>query len=223
MFTTGPLINISGESGIGKTSLVQFVIGNLITRFKPYEDSCIWFQASENFSKSRLAQMFRKDLNKNRYLAHNFFLIPQLHCDSLDMQKQVVSNICRKGAILPVGLKFIVVDNISHHLRYKASKLKDISQRSLLLNHFYEEQLLPLYFFCSSQNVILILIHENTYDPGTNSQHPYFFKLYEKLDSISIRMRKDFETSKKEILVMKASQKWKISYEIEGSGFVFKK
>ena len=52
------IISISGSSGTGKTSLSEFLIGNLLIE---NEGCCMWIQASEAFPKKRLEIMERDD------------------------------------------------------------------------------------------------------------------------------------------------------------------
>ena len=50
------------------------------------------------------------------------------------------------------------------------SKYESISEKVSVLNEFYENQLFPLIMYCQHDDVILILIHEVSYNPNLKQQ-----------------------------------------------------
>ena len=134
-FSTHKIISISGDSGTGKTTLAQFLIGNLLTISKPYEDYCFWIQASETFSKKRLVNMYKMDSEKLRYLKNSILISPgRKTCSSFSEQSELLRRLSNNNYIFPPNLKFIVIDNISHHLRYEISKLRNAKAVTHLRN-----------------------------------------------------------------------------------------
>ena len=154
LFHDNTLISISGKAGTGKTSLSLFLVGSFLTSLQPYEGSCIWVQASESFSKKRLNTLFRKNTEQLTYLTHNIFVTPGYGIfSSYDLQLNGLKKLSENNYLLPPDIKFIVIDNISHHLRYKLSQMPDMEQRSHLMNIFYDSVLNPLIFLCQRENI----------------------------------------------------------------------
>ena len=71
------VISISGKSGTGKTTLGLQLVGTILTSEKPYDSSCIWIQASEQFPKKRLVSLFKDSPGKIHYLLKNIFVYPE--------------------------------------------------------------------------------------------------------------------------------------------------
>lgn len=181
------ILNISGESGTGKTTLALQLVGNFLTDSYPFEECCIWVQASELFPIKRLSRMFANTPEKFSYLQQDIFTTP--HNTTLDTyfdQSQLFTKIINGHTILPPNLRFIVIDNISHHLRYEISKYKDIKVITSLIDDFYDSLLMPLIMFCQREGIFLILIHEISYDPNADKNRSFLFKLYDRLDTIKI-------------------------------------
>ncbi|MFX0134606.1 MAG: ATPase domain-containing protein, partial [Candidatus Hodarchaeota archaeon] len=176
------ILSISGESGTGKTTLGLFFIGNIISNSK---DSCIWIQASEPFPIKRLNQIFGDSPERIAYLRENIFIMPKDHTFyTYEAQSLLIQNLLMPSAILPPNLRCIVIDNISHHLRYKLAQYNNPKDISSLLNRFYDTQLMPLILFCKRNNIVLILIHEVTYSPKLERIRPFFYKLYDRIKTI---------------------------------------
>ncbi|MHA2429403.1 MAG: AAA family ATPase [Promethearchaeota archaeon] len=212
------LISIYGKSGTGKTFLGLYLVGNLLTEKEPYHYQCVWIQASEFFPSKRLSQLFQKDLKKLRFLRNNIFITP-LKKPFLSYQKQavIISQIQHKT--LPPELKVIVIDNISHHLRYEISKYESISEKVSVLNDFYENQLFPLIMYCQQEDIILILIHEVSYNPNLKKIVPFLHKLYKRIDSINVYLEKDLISENKILHLNYADYNNQFNYRIQNHGF----
>ena len=65
LFKTFPsgyfLVSISGESGLGKTTLALQLVGNILTSEASFSGQCVWVQASEAFPLQRLCSLYSKD------------------------------------------------------------------------------------------------------------------------------------------------------------------
>ena len=114
----------------------------------------------------------------------------------------------------------MVIDNISHHLRFAVSLLSDIKRRTLLLDNFFNSQLFPLTMRCLRDNIILILIHEVSFNPALGITQPFFNKLYSRIQTINITLSKSFKSNIKtmEIEFGDNSNGLKLNYEIRNSG-----
>ena len=181
------IISISGESGSGKTTLALHLVASILSQSQP---SCtIWIQSSELFPSKRLLTLFQNDLETLSLLEKNIFVTPDKHTFlSYEAQTEFITNLFSNDTVLPPNLKCIVMDNISHHLRYKLSKYSEIKDRTQLLNRFFEDQLFPLICYCQRQSIYLLLIHENSYDPTFKRNRVFSHKLYDKINTISIEL-----------------------------------
>lgn len=183
------IISISGESGTGKTTLALQLIGTFLTDTYPYEESCIWVQACEVFPIRRLSRMFANSPEIVSNLHQNIFIIPSTTTLTTYFdQSQLLQKIIDGHTILPPNLRYIVVDNISHHLRFEIFKNKDVSIITSLIDEFYDSQLMPLIMFCQREGIYLLLLHEITYDPITERNRTFLFKLYDRLNTIKIEL-----------------------------------
>jgi len=183
------ILNISGKSGTGKSTLALQLVGNFLTATYPFEEGCIWVQASEIFPIRRLSCMFKNSPEKFSYLQKNIFITPRnTTLNTYFDQSQLLVNIINEHSNLPPNLRYIVIDNISHHLRYEISKYKDIKLITSLIDDFYDSQLLPLIMFCQREGICLLLIHEVSYDPNSGKNRSFLFKLYDRLDTIKIEL-----------------------------------
>ena len=194
------LVSISGESGTGKTTLALQIIGKLLTYNEPYTDSCIWIQAGEQFPIKRLTHLFDDNPKELEFLTSNIYIIPQnkpIH--NYEEQASVLQMIRNPTAILPPSLKYIVFDNVSHHVRYKITQYSTPKEVTSLLDSFYETQLMPLILFCKRNGIILILIHEVTYSPLLQKVRPFFYKLYDRINTIDLVLSKVYYSKKKNL------------------------
>ncbi len=218
------IISISGASGTGKTTLAQFLVGNILTHTKSYMDmgSCIWIQASEAFPKKRLSKMFESHPDKLKYLSENIFVTPGSGpCITYSEQSEVLMKFSKDDFIVLPNLKFIVIDNISHHLRYELSKTEDIRDIMSLRNRFFDEQLYPLIMFCLRENINLILIHEVSYNVNEGKEVPFYNGLYNRLNSLRLILEKKFNTQEKLMHVKFDDTYWVFSYFLVNEGFRF--
>ena len=212
------LLNVYGKSGAGKTSLVLYLAGQLLTKELPYHYQCVWIQASEFFPSRRLSQLFEKDFKKLRFLRNNIFITPfRKPFLSYKAQVRFFSTFVEK--LLPPELKIIVIDNISHHLRFKLAQYSSINEKVRLLNHFYEEQLLPLITFCQKQDFILVLIHEVSYNPKLGRIVPFFHKLYSRIETVDIFLEQDITAQHKILNLTYLDYHKQVGYQIQNDGF----
>jgi ABC-type dipeptide/oligopeptide/nickel transport system ATPase component len=176
------IFSISGPSASGKTTLALQIISNL-TKSKKQEKS-IWIQASEPFPKRRLDSLLLKNLPQKKYILHNTFVFPCDHViTSFKEQQELLRSITTQ--LYPPGTKYLIIDNISHHLRLSLSLQRDLSQRSKLVNQFFNEVLFPLIMRCKREQINLILIHEVSQDPHSGKIRPFYYKLFKRIESIS--------------------------------------
>lgn len=212
------ILSLYGKSGTGKTSLALKFVGWSMTRNKIFQDQCIWIQASECFPARRLNQLFGEETEKLRYIHKNIFISPLKHPFlSYQEQNEYLSEIETK--VLPPDLRYIVIDNISHHLRFEISKYSAISKKLILLNKFYETQILPLVLLCHVKNIILILIHEVSFNPSLERTVPFFHKLYSRLECIEVDLQKNQFTDQNILRLRHLGFQKQVEYRIYEKGF----
>jgi len=216
------IINISGESGTGKTTLALYLVGNFLTSQRPYEHSCVWVQANDLFPKKRLFSLFSLSEEKLEYLKNNIYVIPERRpISSYREQAQLLQKLIDSESILPPDLKCIVIDNISHHLRFELSTCSEILNITNTIDSFFDELLLPLLLFCRRENIHLLLVHEVSFDIDAEQQRPFLHKLYSRLDVLHIHLLKLFNSQKKKIRIISGEAQWVFFYMIENSRFVW--
>ncbi len=213
------LISISGKSGTGKTTLALQFVSSLMTLEKPYRDQCVWVQASEQFPKKRLKSLFKSYPDRLNYVLKNVFVAPGLKPFSTFVEQ---SDFFRKlkTTIFPNKVRFIVIDNISHHLRFAASSCSDFKGRRMLLDEFFSVQLFPLIMRCLREKIVLILIHEVSFDPSSGKTKSFFSKLYDRIDSLKVNLSKVIGSGLKQMEISSKSTSTKFAYEIRDSGIV---
>jgi hypothetical protein len=219
LFSFNNIISISGESGTGKTTLVLHMIGDLLD----FQDSCIWIQAGEQFPLRRLGQLFENSQDKKEYIKEHIFVFPNdKKLNSYEEQCHTLQYILDPNTILPPSLSYIVIDNISHHLRYKLSQYSSIKDKMFLLDGFYDDYLMPLILFCKKNNIVLILIHELSYSPILDKNRPFFYKLYDRLDMIDITLKNTYNDEKKDLEASYHELIWNFPYVIKQHGITIK-
>jgi len=219
LFSRKTVISIYGASGTGKSTLSLQIVGSLLTHSEPYEDCCVWLQASEAFSKKRLYQMFKDKPCELDYLTKHVFVIPpDGPCISYSQQADVISKLVKKNSILPYNLKFIVIDNISHHLRFEIMKAEGFSGYSSLVNLFFSEQLYPLIMFCEREAIKLIIIHEVSYSPASNKIIPFLGKLFSRIECLNIFLSKDIRDRKNKMAVECEDSIYEFKYQLGDIG-----
>ncbi len=207
------VLSISGESGTGKTSLALQLIGELPSS----QESCIWIQACEEFPNNRLSQLF-EGLRLQKIKEKTYIIPKERPIQTYLEQTTIIQNILHPDTFLPPSTKMIVIDNISHHLRFELGIRFTIEEVCRSQNRFYEEQLFPLISLCNRNSINLILIHEVTFDPSTKSNRLFFFKLYDRIGCINIILRNKIGTKKKEMEISFNSSSKLFSYGINQKG-----
>lgn len=210
-------ISIAGKSGTGKTTLALQFVSTLITIEKPYRDQCVWIQASEEFPKKRLNTLFESQPDKINYALKNIFVAPGIKPFS-NYQEQSIYFRRLKTTVFPNNAKFIVIDNVSHHLRFAASTYSDFKERGTILDEFFSVQLFPLIMRCLREKIVLILIHEVSFDPTSGKTKPFFSKLYDRIDSINVSLSIPMGSGLKQMEVSSKDTSKKFAYEIKDSG-----
>jgi len=212
------IVSISGESGTGKTTFALQLASSILLKAKPYKYQCLWIQASEKFPKKRLTVMFQKKNNMLNYLLNNIFVIPDTVILTYSEQFNLLIHFEEKE--LPLDIKVIVIDNISHHLRYEISQKNDIGKISIIKNRFYDELLFPLIMYCQREKIALLMIHEVSADIESGTIKPFFTGLYDRINGIHISLLKQ---TFNEDLIMKFSYNKMcryIKYKISNEGLV---
>lgn len=222
LLTYNNVISISGESGTGKTALALQLIGRFLTYEEPFTDTCVWIQASEKFPLRRLTQLFSQK-KRLEYVQENILVIPRLHpIRTYVQQSSLIQQLLTPDFDLPPSLKYIVLDNISHHLRYELTKYNNAKDISSLLNTFYETQLMPLMLFCTQHKITLILIHEVTYSPKHQCNRPFFYKLYDRIDMINFVLHNILNQNRKNLQITYDEIEWNFQYSIGPHGVAIK-
>ncbi|MEJ2252363.1 MAG: AAA family ATPase [Candidatus Lokiarchaeota archaeon] len=180
-----PLINITGESGVGKTTFALQYVGTKLKK----GNICIWVQASEKFPKNRFLDLFSCTSEETQMLGQ-IILTPGLSLvQNLDQQEQIIAEVIKRSKIHPFRIQFIVIDNISHHLRTQILRTAEIEKVSRCLDHFFASQLLPLVTLSHLSQTQILLIHESTYNPKTDHVQPFSYKLFSRIDSVWINLK----------------------------------
>ncbi|NVM43842.1 MAG: hypothetical protein HWN79_02905 [Candidatus Lokiarchaeota archaeon] len=215
------IVSISGKSGTGKTTLALQIVSSILTNEAPYEGSCVWIQASELFPKKRLVSLFKTSPEKIDYLLKNIFVFPQRKPFS-NYKEQSTFFDDLSTILLPPNARFMVIDNISHHLRLAASLNSDIKRRTILYDQFFSSRLFPLIMRCLRDNIVLILLHEVSFDPASGKTLPFFNKLYSRIQAIRVTLSKGFKSNvkKMEINCGDSSNGTKFNYEIKDKGIL---
>jgi len=216
LWTRSNIIFVSGASGTGKTSLVQFLVGNALAHDLKNK-SCVWIQASEPFPSTRFKAMQPPELLKHIYVTPPSGVYQNYLQQEMDL-RAISSGI----KLLPPSLFFLVIDNISHHLRYEISQTSDISRVTRLMDKFYAIQLQPLILKCMREGIRLILIHEVSYNPNLGKEAPFFHKLYDRVKGVvRIHLVKDLFSKKLSMHLNSEEQSWTGRYKIHSTGFLF--
>ncbi|MFX1595387.1 MAG: AAA family ATPase [Promethearchaeota archaeon] len=212
------IISISGESGTGKTTLALFMVSNFLIDKRPYNDACVWIQAGERFPFRRLSQLFQDQKKELEYIIESIFVIPEDPIFTYEQQGALIERILDSNTVLPPNLRYIVIDNISHHLRFQLMQYTNVSDISSLLNTFYDTQLIPLILFCIRKGIVLILIHEVTFSLKDQCNRPFFYKLYNRIKTIDIVLSNIFNTKEKNLQITFNSSKLSFTYFIDKKG-----
>jgi archaellum biogenesis ATPase FlaH len=211
------IISILGDSAMGKTTLAVHMVGHYLMN----NQCSFWIQAGEKFPHKRLYSLFKNNPSKLKYLQDNIFIIPiGKTCSSYNELLNIIKKLVNNEYFFPNDLNFIVIDNISHQLRFEIAKLDEIQNKVNLINEFFDHLLLPLIFFCQKRSICLILIHESSFQPNLARNMAYQYKLYERIDSVEFNLINMFGSSIKKITISFDDIKWNFNYEITNSGFL---
>ncbi len=192
----GRIISVSGASSTGKTTLALQLVASALSCEGGFDEHCVWIQASEQFPKKRLHTFFKSSPGKANNLLKKIFLHP-VTTPFLSFKDQSTFLTTLGSAILPFNTKYLVIDNISHHLRLAASCCSNFKQKTVLLDEFFSSQLFPLIMRCLREEIVLILIHEVSFDPKLGKNQPFFNKLYARINSINVSLSKPFNSKTK--------------------------
>jgi ABC-type dipeptide/oligopeptide/nickel transport system ATPase component len=196
------VISIAGASSSGKTTLALSLVGNFLSKPQYQERHAIWIQASEIFPRNRFETMYALNPEILSSINERLNIIPYFKpCESYEEQNSLITKISKEHIFLPPDLMFLVIDNISHHLRYKISQCSEVRETVMCLNHFFNAYLLPLILFCIHENIWLILIHEATFDVSQKKIRPFFYKTYERIDALHIFLHKNIKNNNMKIKV----------------------
>ena len=213
------IFSIAGASSTGKTTLMLQLISNFLTDTGPNQFCCLWIQASESFPKKRLQKMLELTPDKLNKVLNNIFVIPSNQtCKNYEAQKKIINNITENNISLPPNLKYIVIDNISHHLRYDLSRCSDFQSSISFLNEFFNSQLYPLIMFCDHNDITLFLIHEVSYDPKLGKNKVFCQRLYERIKCVKIFLDLNKIMQSKTISIEIENKKYSFNYQINDLG-----
>jgi RecA/RadA recombinase len=212
------IVSISGESSTGKTTLALQLVASAINCEDDY-DHCVWIQASEQFPKKRLHTFYKNSPEKFDNLVKKIFVYPVMSA-FLSYEDQSTFLATLGSVILPFNTKILVIDNISHHLRLAASSCSNYMQKKAVLDEFFSSQLFPLIMRCLREEIVLILIHEVSFDPKLGKNQPFFNKLYSRINSINVSLSKPFNSKIKRMELLSKDNKItsKLKYQILESG-----
>ena len=212
------IVSISGEAGTGKTTLALQLVTSLVLDEIPYHHQCLWIQASERFPKKRLETMLHGKREELLYLQSNIFLIPETIIKSYYEQFSQLNHFELKN--LPPDIKVIVIDNISHHLRYEISQKEEIVLVNSIKNAFYDQLLFPLIMYCQRDNIVLLLLHEVSSDVKSGTTKPFFSSLYNRIKGASITLHRQLIS--RELIMKFSSNKVhnQMKYQIRDEGLV---
>jgi len=165
--------------------------------------------------------MYKNNQRKLKAKLNQIFIAPDKVFSTFHNQSVFLRNLHSNGFPFPPSTRFIIIDNISHHLRYKVSQINEVNARVMILDDFYSSGLLPLILHCSRENIILFFIHEVSFNPTLQRTRPFFNSLYERMKGLNITL-KQFKPTKKRIMVLKTKgHRNSIEFKIKDSGFEF--
>ena len=223
VLTNKRIINIYGKSGTGKTTLALHIIGIHTLKSFSQNEYFIWIQASEEFPQRRLKTLFETSPKMLNKLRKRILITPKNNiCKSYKDQREIINKFLSNDTVLPPNVKYIIIDNISHHLRYEINKIDDIKKVSAIIDNFFNTQLFPFIMYCHREGINLILLHEMTYNPKLNQNLKFLDGIYKRLDSLNIYLEDEFMTKSKKMEINLEEFNWRLNYNIRNNGFIFK-
>ena len=214
------IVSIIGESGTGKTTLALQLVSNLMTsKDSKINNQTIWVQASESFPKKRLLRIYQDNPELASSLLKNIFLIPkQKPFPNITSQSRFLRNF--KNLMLPPLVKNIVIDNISHHLRFAWANITSFQKKMKLMNDFFNNQLFPLIMFGLSNNYQIFFIHEVSFDPHSGQLRAYNSQLFDRIKILEIQLIKSIGTQLKSMKISTVDASKQFTYEITDRGLL---
>ncbi|TFF97003.1 MAG: hypothetical protein EU547_05555 [Promethearchaeota archaeon] len=221
------LINVYGKSGTGKTTYAMQLLWNFFptnftknrSNFQTLQEPIfVWVQGSERFPKKRLKEMYKNNKTKLNYLQTHILLYPKFLITSYEELCSRLIQFPDKHSSLPFNPTAIIIDNISHYLRLEISKYDDISLVTALLDDFFDTVIVPLIFYCGRRGIILILIHEVTYNPRKDEVVMFNHHLFSNLKSLNIKLEKDPISKKQTISFHYQNYKRSFNYKLQREG-----
>ena len=203
------IIHIAGSAGTGKSTLALQLIGSALK--EDADQSCIWIQASKQFPKKRAEVMFKG----YAHILDSFYVLPPK--GKINNYPELVSALrifSNPETMLPPGTSFMVVDNISHHLRYELGQRQQYTESSAVVNSFFNQILFPLIMLCKNNGFMLFLIHEVSYSPSEDKTKPFLSQLYERIEALDIMLTKVL--GKKENHLQLDDTVWEYSLKYHG-------
>ncbi|TXT58838.1 MAG: putative DNA repair and recombination protein RadB [Promethearchaeota archaeon] len=240
------VINIYGKSGMGKSTyglqLLKFFLEPSISvakskiqmHFKsesiykhPEMEElevnevmayAIWIQASELFSKNRFITLFKDQPNAFDYMQNHTLILPKGTCKDYYQMSILLNKLSGQEMVLPPNIAVIVIDNISHHLRFEIGKVEDVQLTVSLLDDFFDSVMMPLFFFCGSQKIKLVLIHEVSYNPKQNKTIMFNHNLFGNIKAFNIELVQETNIKQKVINYHFYDRTASFRYELTSKG-----
>jgi len=210
------IIQVSGNSGSGKSTFVQYLVGHLISNKKNLL-SALWINTGSPFSDKRLGHNFNEAPEQLEYIKNNIFLT---NISSYFKQQNLINELSSLKDFIPLNTKLIIFDSISYNFRLKLMKFNEINIKIKLINSFFTEQIYPLQMFASLNRVNLIFIHEVSYKPKLNKNIKFLHKMFNRIDSIMIKL--EINEKRDKILNLKYHNiEFDSKYNLSNNGFEF--
>ncbi|TFF85420.1 MAG: hypothetical protein EU517_01650 [Promethearchaeota archaeon] len=213
------IISLVGESSTGKTTLALQLITNLMMRDQSKNEQAIWIQSSESFPKKRAETMYRDKPDVALDVLGRIFVIPkEKPFSNITAQSEFFKSF--NNLILPPGVKYIVIDNISHHLRHAQANILEVREKMNHMNGFFTQQLYPLIMFCLRNKYYLFLIHEVSFDPQSGRLRAYNGQLFERIRGLEISLSNSIDNKRKTMKLFAEKTAQQYSYRITDRGLI---
>ena len=219
LFHKKRIISIAGKSATGKTTLALQLVSKLLTSCRSDKVSCLWIQASELFPKKRLIKMYENSPDLLSYILKHIFITPS-NCVLMTYseQEKLIKKITDNSFIYPSNLRYVVIDNITHHFRYELSQKIGVQKAVLAIDDFFNRQIFPLVMFCERKDICIILIHEVSFNPPLGEDKMSFFKVYERIKALNVFLNTSPISNKGTIIIKSKKAPLTHNYYISNSG-----
>ena len=179
--------------------------------------SALWINAGSPFSYKRLEHNFNDVPEQFEYIKNNIFLT---NISLYFKQQNLINELSSIENFIPMNTKLIIFDSISYNFRLKLMEFNEIDIKIKLINAFFSEQIYPLQMFASLNRVNLIFVHEVSYKPNLNKNVKFLHKLFDRIDSIMIKL--EINEKREKILNLKYHNIEFVSkYKLSNNGFEF--